>query len=401
MPKRIASLTDLQISRVKPQEKQKALFDGGGLYLLVTPAGGKLWRFKYRFLGQEKILAFGAYPEISLGEARQRRDEARKHLANGVDPGDIKKALRSATVAQADDGFEVIAREWHRKFASSWSTSHAATTLRRLEADVFPVLGDRPLADIKAPELLAMLRRVEDRGALETAHRIRTICGQVFRYAIATGRADRDPAADLKGALPPYKPKHLAAITDPAKVGDLLRAIDGYQGSFVVKSALQLAPQVFVRPGELRQAQWSEINFEQAEWNIPSERMKIKKSHSVPLSVQAMAILRELKALTGRSRYLFPSARSNARPLSNNALNAALRRMGFEKDEMTTHGFRALARTILDEVLGFRPEIIEHQLAHVVKDPLGRAYNRTTHLVERKKMMQDWADYLDGLKTKD
>lgn len=399
MPKRIASLTDLQISRVKPQEKQKALFDGGGLYLLVTPAGGKLWRFKYRFSGQGKILAFGAYPEISLGEARQRRDEARKHLANGVDPGDIKKALRSAAVAQTEEGFEVIAREWHSKFAPTWSTSHAATTLRRLEADVFPVLGERPLAEIKAPELLAMLRRVEARGALETAHRIRTICGQVFRYAIATGRADRDPAADLKGALPPYKPKHLAAITDPAKVGDLLRAIDGYQGSFVVKCALQLAPQVFVRPGELRQAQWSEINFEQAEWNIPSERMKIKKSHSVPLSVQAMEILRELKALTGRSQFLFPSARSNARPLSNNALNAALRRMGFEKDEMTTHGFRALARTILDEVLGFRPEIIEHQLAHVVKDPLGRAYNRTTHLGERKKMMQDWADYLDRLKA--
>ncbi|MDO3376557.1 tyrosine-type recombinase/integrase [Geoalkalibacter halelectricus] len=399
MPKRIASLTDLQISRAKPQEKQKALFDGGGLFLLVTPAGGKLWRFKYRFSGKEKILAFGAYPEISLGEARQRREEARKHLANGVDPGEIKKSLQAATVARLEEGFEVIAREWHGKFASSWSTSHAATTLRRLEADVFPVIGDHPLADIKAPELLAMLRRVEARGALETAHRIRTICGQVFRYAIATGRADRDPAADLKGALPPYKPRHLSAITDPAKVGDLLRAIDGYQGSFVVKSALQLAPLVFVRPGELRQAQWAELDLDRAEWNIPAERMKIKKAHGVPLSGQAVAILRELKALTGRSRYLFPSARSNARPLSDNALNAALRRMGFEKDEMTTHGFRALARTILDEVLGFRPEIIEHQLAHVVKDPLGRAYNRTTHLGERKRMMQDWADYLDGLKA--
>ncbi|WP_429886196.1 tyrosine-type recombinase/integrase [Geoalkalibacter halelectricus] len=399
MPKRIASLTDLQISRAKPQEKQKTLFDGGGLYLLITPAGGKLWRFKYRFSGKEKILAFGAYPEISLGEARQRREEARKHLANGVDPGEIKKSLQAATVARLEEGFEVIAREWHGKFASSWSTSHAATTLRRLEADVFPVIGDRPLADIKAPELLAMLRRVEARGALETAHRIRTICGQVFRYAIATGRADRDPAADLKGALPPYKPRHLSAITDPAKVGDLLRAIDGYQGSFVVKSALQLAPLVFVRPGELRQAQWAELDLDRAEWNIPAERMKIKKAHGVPLSGQAVAILRELKALTGRSRYLFPSARSNARPLSDNALNAALRRMGFEKDEMTTHGFRALARTILDEVLGFRPEIIEHQLAHVVKDPLGRAYNRTTHLGERKRMMQDWADYLDRLKA--
>ena len=399
VPKRIAPLSDLQLSRAKPQDKQKALFDGGGLYLLITPAGGKLWRFKYRFARKQKVLAFGAYPEVSLSDARLRRDEARKHLAGGVDPGDIKKALQAATIAQTEEGFEIIAREWHKKFSTGWSASHAHTTLRRMQLDVFPIIGARPVAEIKPPELLALLRRIESRGALETAHRVKTICGQVFRYAIATGRAERDPTADLKGALPPYKPRHLAAITEPEKVGALLRAIDGYQGSFVVKCALQLAPLVFVRPGELRQALWSEINFEQAEWNIPPERMKTKQGHRVPLARQALSILSELKALTGRSRYLFPSARSNARPLSNNALNAALRRMGFDKDEMTTHGFRALARTILDEVLHFRPEIIEHQLAHVVKDPLGRAYNRTAHLAERIKMMQAWADYLEGLKN--
>ena len=244
-----------------------------------------------------------------------------------------------------------------------------------------------------------MLRRIESRGALETAHRIRTICGQVFRYAIATGRAERDPTADLKGALPPYKKGHHAAITDPKKVKELLKAIDGYQGSFVVKCALQLAPLVFVRPGELRQAEWSEIDFDTAQWNIPAERMKMKEAHLVPLSRQTVAILQELQLLTGRSKYVFPSARSNVRPMSNNAINAALRRMGFEKDEMTGHGFRAMARTILDEVLQVRPDFIEHQLAHAVRDPNGRAYNRTAHLSERGKMMQTWADYLDGLKA--
>ncbi|WP_318258138.1 site-specific integrase [Geobacter anodireducens] len=292
-----------------------------------------------------------------------------------------------------------MAREWHGKFSPTWAQTHADTTLRRLERDVFPWLGGRPIGDIKAPDVLAVLRRVEARGALETAHRVKTICGQVFRYAVATGRAERDPAADLKGALPPAKKTHLAAITEPAKVGELLRAIDGYQGSFVVRSAMQLAPLVFVRPGELRLAEWSEIDFDAAEWNIPAERMKMKEAHLVPLSTQALNILRELHALTSPSRYLFPSARSNARPLSNNAVNAALRRMGYDKDEMTGHGFRAMARTILDEVLQFRPDFIEHQLAHAVRDPNGRAYNRTAHLSERKKMMQSWADYLDDLRA--
>lgn len=399
MPKRITPLTDLQVSRAKPQAKQWTLFDGGGLYLLITPSGGKLWRFKYRYNGKEKLLSFGAYPELSLADARQRREAARKLVANGSDPSEVKKVRKAAKVAVDENSFEVVSREWHSKFSGTWSPSHAKTTLRRLELDAFPMMGARPIGEIKAPDLLAMLRRIESRGALETAHRVRTICGQIFRYAVATGRAERDPAADLKGALPPYKKSHLAAITDPAKVAELLRAIDGYQGSIVVKSALQLASLVFVRPGELRQAEWAEIDLDGGEWNIPADRMKMNESHLVPLSKQAVDLLQELYVLTGRSMYVFPSARSNARPMSNNAVNAALRRMGFEKDEMTGHGFRAMARTILDEVLQFRVDYIEHQLAHAVRDPNGRAYNRTAHLVERKKMMQAWADYLDGLKA--
>ncbi len=408
MPKRITPLTDVQVKNAKPQEKEFALFDGGGLYLLIgkqkydekgklLPAS-KLWRLKYRHSGKEKLLSLGPYPEITLADARQRREDARKLLANGVDPGEVRKAQKAASTEESET-LEVIAREWHGKFSASWSESHAETTMKRLKLDVFPVMGARPIADIKAPELLAMLRRIESRGALETAHRVRTICGQVLRYAVATGRAERDPVGDLKGALPPYKKSHLAAITEPKEVAPLLRAIDGYSGSFIVKCALQLAPLVFVRPGELRKAEWSEMDLEAAEWNIPAERMKMKVAHLVPLSTQAVGILRELQALTGNSRYLFPCHRSFARPMSNNAVNAALRRLGFEKDEMTGHGFRAMARTILDEVLQIRPDFIEHQLAHAVRDPNGRAYNRTAHLAERRKMMQLWADYLDGLKA--
>jgi len=392
------ALSDVKVRNAKPSEKQFKLFDGDGLFLLVTPNGKKGWRFKYRFGGKEKLISFGTYPEVGLSEAREKRLAARKQIATGIDPSELRKAAGKSASKDANS-FEIVGREWHQKFSSTWSPSHAQTTLRRLEQDVFPVMGERPIDEVKAPELLTMLRRIESRGALETAHRVRTICGQIFRYAIATGRAERDPAADLKGALPPYKKSHLAAITEPSKVGELLRAIDGYQGSFVVKCALQMAPLVFVRPGELRQAEWTEIDFDKAEWNIPAVRMKMKEPHLVPLSTQSLDILCELQALTGRSRYLFPSARSNARPLSNNAINAALRRMGFDKDQMTGHGFRAMARTILDEVLQFRPDFIEHQLAHAVRDPNGRAYNRTAHLEERKTMMQCWADYLDGLKA--
>ena len=398
MPKRILPLSDMKIAKAKPQKNPKTLFDGGGLFLLITPTGGKLWRFKYRFDGKEKLLAFGTYPEISLVDARQRRDEARKQLAHGIDPGALRKAQKQAETEETET-FEVIAREWHTKFTPTWTPGHADTIMSRLERDLFPWIGMRPISEIKAPELLSVLRRVESRGALESAHRIRTIAGQVFRYAVATGRAERDPSGDLKGALPQPGEKHHAAITDPKEVAPLLRAIDGYQGHYVVKCALRLAPMFFVRPGELRHAEWTEIDLDEAVWNIPAHKMKMKQAHIVPLCCQAVEILTQLKELTGGSRYVFPSVRSFTRPMSENTINAALRYMGYDKDTMTGHGFRATARTILDEVLQVRPDFIEHQLGHAVRDPNGRAYNRTAHLDERRKMMQLWADYLDGLKA--
>ena len=397
MPKRIKPLTDTKVRNAKPLEKEHKLFDGGGLFLLITHSGGKLWHFKYRFEGKEKKLAFGAYPEISLLDARQRRDDARRQLANNVDPGAVRKAQKQAKI-ETTETFEVIAREWHERFKPKWKESHSERIIGRLEREVFPFLGQTPMSKIKAPELLAVLRRIETRGTFELAHRIRAICGQVFRYAVATGRAERDPAADLRGALTPVQTVNRAAITDPAKAGQLLRAIDAYLGSFVVQCALKFAPLVFVRPGELRHAEWSEIDLENAEWNIAASKMKIKEPHLVPLSTQAIEILTELKKLTGTGRYVFPG-RTAERPMSENAILVALRTMGFEKTEMSGHGFRAMARTILDEVLHFRPDLIEHQLAHAVRDPLGRAYNRTQHLDERRKMMQTWADYLDGLRV--
>ncbi|MEI6611187.1 MAG: integrase arm-type DNA-binding domain-containing protein [Deltaproteobacteria bacterium] len=407
MPKRIVPLTDLKVLKAKSNGKQFTLFDGSGLFLLVTPSGGKLWRFKYRFAGKEKLLAFGAYPVISLQDARQKREEARRQLANGIDPGSVRKAQKQAKT-ESTETFEVIAREWHGRFTHTWTAGHAKTLIDRLERDVFPWIGKLPISEIKVPELLSVLRRVESRGALETAHRIKTICGQVFRFAITTGRAERDPSADLKGALPQPQKKHMAALTDPKDVAPLLRAMDDYNGSFVVKCALKLAALFFVRPGELRTAQWSEINLDTAEWNLPIARMKLTlkikqerkgQCHLVPLASQAVTILKEIMPLTGESRYVFPSALSFDRPMSNNAILSALRRMGFAKDEMSGHGFRAMARTILDEVLQVRPDFIEHQLGHAVRDPNGRAYNRTAHLDERRKMMQTWADYLDGLKA--
>lgn len=398
MPKKIIPLSDMKIQKAKAKDKPVTLFDGGGLFLMVTPSGGKLWRFKYRFEGKEKKIAFGSYPEISLLDARQRRDDARKLLAKNVDPSAVRKAQKQAQVEDTET-VEVIAREWHEKFKSNWTEGHAIKILRALERDVFPWIGKRPIKEIKAPELLTVLRRVESRGVLEGAHRIRGLCSQFFRYAISTGRAERNPAQDLIGSLPPAKDKHLAAITDPKKVRELLLAIEGYSGSQVVKLALQLSPLVFVRPGELRHMEWKEVDFENALWSIPAEKMKMREPHLVPLSNQAIKIMEELQKLTGASLYCFPSGRTYERPMSNNAVLAALRRMGYTKDEMTPHGFRAMARTIIDEVLQVRPDFIEAQLAHRVSDPLGRSYNRTQHLNERKKMMQQWSDYLDGLKT--
>lgn len=390
-------LNDLYVRQLKPESKPRKYPDGRGLLLHVVPAGGKWWRFVYRFNGKQKQLSLGVYPDVSLKEAREKRDAARNLLANGVDPSENRKAMKAARTTQAANSFEAVAREWYARQQAIWVESHGVRILRRLERDVFPWIGGQPIAELTAPDLLSMARRIEKRGAVETAHRALQNCGQVFRYAIATGRAARNPVPDLQGALPPVKPVHMAAITEPAKIGELLRAFDAYEGTLIVRCALQLAPLVFVRPGELRKAEWADIDLEAAEWRFTVS--KTKTSHVVPLSRQAIELLREVQALTNRSRYVFPSARTRERPMSDNALLAAMRRMGIAKDEMTGHGFRAMARTILDEVLGFRPDFIEHQLAHAVRDPLGRAYNRTTHLPERKKMMQAWADYLDKLKA--
>ena len=397
MPKRIAPLTDTKVRTIKPTEKPQKLFDGGGLFLLVTPTGGRLWRFKYRFGGSEKLLSIGTYPETSLAEARQRRDQASALLANGIDPSETKKAQKAAG-NQETETFEIIAREWYAKFSPSWATSHAKTTIRRLELFIFPWLGARPVKTITAPELLAALRRIEAKGALETAHRVKQVCGQVFRYAIATGRAERDPSGDLRGAIPPASGKHMATITDPKEIAGLLRSIDDYRGSIVTRCALQLAPLVFVRPGELRQAEWSEFNLETAEWRIPAEKMKAGAVHIVPLSRQALDILREIHPLTGHGRYVFPSPRTDSRPMSSNAILSALRRMGYAKDEMSGHGFRSMASTLLNEQ-GWNRDAIERQLAHAERNSVRAAYNYAEFMPERKKMMQAWADYLEGIKS--
>ena len=390
-------LTDTTVRNAKPGKKPVRLFDNDGMYLEISPAGGKWWRLKYRYLGKEKRLSLGVYPKVGLKVARDRRDEARKLLAAGIDPSQHRKAIRSARVERAANSFEVVGREWLAKYSTTWAASHAGRIMRRLEIHVFPQIGARPIADIGAPELLTVIRRIESRGVLETAHRTLATCGQIFRYAVATGRAERDSSRDLRGALPPVNGEHFAAVTDPKQVGQLLRALDGYNGSPTVQHALRLAPLVFVRPGELRTARWADIDLEAGEWRYTVT--KTGTDHVVPLSKQAVTILREAQGLAGRSEYVFPSGRSPRRPMSDNAILAAMRRMGIGKEEMSGHGFRAMARTILDEVLGIRPDLIEHQLAHSVRDPNGRAYNRTAHLPERRKMMQRWADYLDKLRA--
>ena len=390
------ALTDTKIRTARPREKPFKLFDDRGLFLLVTPTGGKWWRFKFRFGDKEKLLSLGTYPDVSLKVARERRDDARRLLAAGGDPSERRKAEKCAQANRDHNSFEVVAREWYAKHSPNWAEHHADRIIRRFERDIFPWIGGRPIAEIIAPELLSVVRRIEGRGALETAHRALGNCGQVFRYAVATGRAARDPSGDLRGALPPVKGEHFAATTEPKRIAEILRAMDGYEGTLTVRCAMRLAPLVFVRPGELRSAEWGHIDLESAEWRYTVT--KTNTPHIVPLSRQAVDILREIHPLTGKGRYVFPGARSGHRPMSDNAILAAMRRMGIGKDEMSGHGFRAVARTILDEVLGIRPDYIEHQLAHSVRDPNGRAYNRTAHLAERKKMMQVWADYLDSLK---
>ena len=392
-------LTDIAIRRAQPAKKSRKMFDGRGLYLEVAPRGGKWWRFKYRFGGKEKRLSLGVYPDVSLKEARQRCEDARRMLTREIDPSEHRQALKAARAQEASNSFQAVALEWFAKHAPNWADGHSSRIISQLKRDVFPWIGGKPVATVTASQLLSVVRRVEERGALETAHRVLQNCGQVFRYAVATGRAKHDPCGVLKGALPPVKGGHFAALTDPQTIGPLLRVLDGYEGSLIVRCALRLAPLVFVRPGELRRAKWSNIDLEAAEWRFTVS--KTDTPHLVPLSRQAVEVLRELHPLTGHGRFVFPSGRTpkGDRPMSENAVLAALRRMGIGKEEMSGHGFRAMARTLLDEVLGFRPDYIEHQLAHVVRDPLGRAYNRTAHLPQRRQMMQAWADYLDQLRA--
>ncbi len=335
-------------------------------------------------------------PEVSLKDARERRDEARKLLARGIDPSQSRKEQKTAEAERAENSFEKVAREWFGKFSTAWAPAHAERKIRLFERDVFPWIGKRPIAEINAPELLSVLRRIEKRGVRETERRALVACGQVFRYAVASGRAERDPSRDLRGALPPVNAEHFAAITEPEELGAILRALDSYEGTPSVRCAMNLMPMLFVRPGELRKAEWAHINLDTAEWRFLVT--KTKRDHIVPLSKQAVRLLKEIQPITGEGRYVFPSPRSNTRPMSDNAILAAMRTMGIAKDVTTGHGFRATARTILDEVLGIRTDLIEHQLAHAVKDPNGRAYNRTAFLPERKEMMQTWADYLDQLK---
>ena len=394
------SLTDAAARNAKPGAKAVRLFDAKGLYLEISPSGGKWWRLKYRVAGKEKRLSLGVYPEVNLRKARAKCDDARELLDRGVDPGERRKINKALRVEGTANSMEVIAREWYAKYSPGWAPSHSSKVLRRLELDVFPWIGSRPIAEIEPAEILATLRRIEmpPRCAIETAHRALQNVSQVFRYAVATGRAKSDPTRDLRGALPPANVRHHPTIIEPKAIGALLRSIDGYAGAPVTKAALRLAPLTFVRPGELRRAEWAEFDLDGAEWRIPAERMKMRAPHVVPLSSQAVTVLRELEPLTGRGRYVFPGARSNRRPMSENTVNAALRNLGYTKEQMTGHGFRSMASTLLNEQ-GWLGDAIERQLAHAERDEIRAAYNYAEHLPERRKMMQAWADYLERLQA--
>src|SRR5438105_3596940 len=387
-------LSDTKVRAAKPSEKAYKLYDERGLFLFVTPTGGRLWRLKYRMRGREKLISLGAYPDVGLKRAREKRDEARELIADGIDPSAVRQERRSALL----ETFEAVAQEWLELQTKSLAPETISILGARLKSALYPYLGSKPVAEITAQELLGALRRIEARGRHETAHRVRALAGRVLRYAVATGRAQHDVAADLKEALAPVKSKNFASVTDPKRVGELLRAIHGYSGQPVTALALKLAPLVFVRPGELRAAEWSEFDLENAEWRIPGARMKMGDPHVVPLAHQAVAILRELQPLDRGGRYLFPSLRTRERPMSNNTINAALRRLGYASDEQTAHGFRSMASTLLNEQ-DFPPDVIELQLAHSERNKVRAAYNKAQRLPERRKMMQAWADYLDGLRA--
>lgn len=388
-------LTDTTLRNAKPGEKQIKLFDGHGLFLLIAPSGTKAWRLKYSFHGKEKLISLGLYPTVSLKEARERAATARKDIENGIDPSEKRKLEKSA----CQNTFEGVALEWHEQNKHKWSEMYAKTIMHRMKRNLFPQIGSKPVHLVSAPELLALLRKIEARGAKDIPHIVRTICSSVFRYAIATGRAERDPAADLKGALAPRVRRNLPSQTTPEAVGHLLIAIDNYPGTFVVRSALQLMALTFCRTGELRNAEWREIDFEDGLWRIPAERMKMSRDHLIPLSRQSVAILRKLQAYSGKDVYVFPNYKTEKRSMSKSALLGAIRRLGFENDEMCPHGFRSMASTMLNE-LGYNGDWIERQLAHVPRNIIRGIYNRAEYLPERRKMMQDWADYLDELRRK-
>ncbi|MDA8602366.1 integrase arm-type DNA-binding domain-containing protein [Gammaproteobacteria bacterium] len=388
-------LTATAVKQAKPKAKPYKLADGGGLYLHVK-AAGKYWRYKYRFAYKEKLLALGTYPDISLADARKLHQAARENLADGIDPSSHKKTKKSANQSNSANSFEAVALEWS-KTRSKKADSTEKRQRSLLEKDLFPFIGSRPIADIDAPELLKTLRKIENRGAIETAHRANRLAGQIFRYAIVTGRSKHNPSIDLKDALTQPIKSHRKSITDPAEVGPLMAAIKNYQATPVVMAALQLSPLFLCRPGELRHLEWTEVNFAEARIELPASKMKMKEPHIIPLASQAIAILKELQPITGRGKYVFPSARGASRPLSDNGVRTALRTLGYTNDQICPHGFRAMGRTILDEVLNFPVDWIEHQIAHSVKDANGRAYNRTKHLPQRHQMMQTWANYLDSL----
>lgn len=390
-------LTATQVKAAQPKEKPYKLADGKGLYVLVQPSGARYWRWKFRFGGKEKTLALGVYPEVSLAAARAGCEQARRQLAEGRDPSQIKRIKKLADRHQGENTFKAVALEWYATQMREKSDSYRDRTKRLLENDLYPSLGHRPISQIEPPELLMVLRKIEARGAVDMAHRAKQAAGLVFRFGVATGRCGRDPSTDLKGALASRKKKHHAAITDPDEVGRLLVAIDGFAGTPSVRTALQLSPILFQRPGEIRSMGWDEINWDEARWEIPAERMKMRQPHIVPLPTQAIELLRFMEAHR-RGEYVFSSQRGASRPLSDNGIRTALRTLGYDNETMTPHGFRAMARTLLDEVLGVRVDLIEAQLAHAVRDVNGRAYNRTAHLPARAEMMQKWADYLDDLR---
>jgi integrase len=401
-------LTDRALRQLKPRSKLYRVADRDGLCIEVTPQGTKLWRYRYRVGGVEKMISLRAsYPETGLAAARSLRDAQRRILRGGVDPSFQRRRDKAIGAIARANTFEAVAREWLLTKSPEWVEDHIQKVRNWLEQHVFPILGTQPIADIEAPDILAMLRKLTTRGTLNTAGRVRQTVSAIFRYAIATGRAQRDPAADLRDALPSPTKKNFASITEPKAVGELLRAIDGYQGSPIVLAALKLSPLVFVRPGELRGAEWSEFDLDAAEWRIPASRRKLRKAaktnprtppHVVPLSTQAVAILRELHALTGSRSFVFPGVREGRRPMSENTVNAALRRLGYAKEQMTGHGFRHLASTLLNE-LGWRPDAIEEQLAHSDPNKIRGVYNKATYLEERRRLMQAWADHLDGLRA--